>query len=260
MVTRGSWAMSEIANYFDYAATEYSIRADLPEAYRHVWEQLGRPGNWWRGEDRVAIADEVRAARNCQLCAERKSALSPFAVKGQHATRTNLPDPAIDAVHRLCTDPSRLARNWLEELSGKGVSVEQYVELLGIVVAIVSIDGFHRAMGIEPEKLPAPEPGEPSQYRPQSATDGDAWVPMIAARDATDSEADLYDGSKQSGNVIMAMSLVPGAVRLLKDLSAVQYLKMQEVANPSRNGNRKISRAQMELLAGRVSALSDCFY
>ena len=56
------------------------------------------------------------------------------------------------------------------------------------------------------------------------------------------------------------MSLVPDAVRMLKILSAVQYLEMQQVANPAINGGRELSRSQIELLAGRVSSLSDCFY
>ena len=88
---------------FDYASvsTEAStdIRSDMPEAYREVWEMIARPGNWWRGEDRVAIAAETRNALDCELCKERKAALSPFSVKGEHATVTNLPAPAIDAVH-----------------------------------------------------------------------------------------------------------------------------------------------------------------
>ena len=57
-----------------------------------------------------------------------------------------------------------------------------------------------------------------------------------------------------------AMSLVPDSVRMLKMLSAVQYLQMHEVANPAADGGRELSRSQIELLAGRVSSLSDCFY
>ena len=56
------------------------------------------------------------------------------------------------------------------------------------------------------------------------------------------------------------MSLVPDSVRLLTTLASVQYLQPGDVINPSMNGGRKISRAQMELLAGRVSSLSACFY
>ncbi len=247
-------------NHFDYTAVEYDIRPDLPEAYRKVWEKIALPGNWWSGADRVAIAAETRAAQTCELCKERKAALSPFSIEGLHDTSTNLQPIAVDAVHRVVTDVSRLTENWLSECVEQGLSHEQYIELLGIVVAVVSIDAFHRALGIDPELLPEPESGEPSRYRPATAKEGDAWVATIAASVADGDEADLYDGMRQTGNVLLAMSLVPDSVRLLHTLSAVQYLKARDVMNPSRNGGRHISRAQMELLAGRISALSDCFY
>ena len=252
--------MENIAKYFDYAESNYAIRQDLPEAYRDVWQKIAQAGNWWSGAERVAIAAEVRAARDCDLCQRRKAALSPFSVQGDHDSESDLPESAVDSVHRLSTDASRLTERWLKEITAAGLTEEHYVELLGIVVAVISIDGFHRALGILLEPLPTPCAGEPNQYRPESVRHGDAWVPGIPARLALGDEADLYDGSKQSANVITAMSLVPDSVRILKSLSAVQYLKMSDVVNPLKNGNRKISRAQMELLAGRVSALSDCFY
>ena len=247
-------------SYFDYAALDYDIRPDLPQAYREIWEKIAAPGNWWRGADRVAIAAEVRAARNCNLCKERKAALSPYSVKGVHSATTNLPPVAIDAVHRVVTDVSRLTESWLSDCVKQGLSHEQYIELLGIVVAVVSIDAFHRALGLELENLPEPKSGEPDQYRPATALKGDAWVATIAAGAANGDEADLYGDMKQTGNVLMAMSLVPESVRMLNILGSVQYLSPGDVANPSKKGDRKISRSQMELLAGRVSALSDCFY
>lgn len=244
--------------HFDYS--ELNIRNDLPDAYRGVWLKIASAGNWWKGEDRVAIAAEVRAARDCSLCAERLAALSPFSVKGEHQSKTNLPEVAIDAVHRIVTDVSRLTMAWLETCVEQGLSREQYIELLGIVVAVISIDGFHRAIGIDDEILPEPITGDPSYYLPKSIVEGYAWVPIIPANAVNDAEADLYGGQKQTGNVISAMSLVPDSVRLLTTLASVQYLQPGDVINPSMNGGRKISRAQMELLAGRVSSLSACFY
>jgi len=249
-----------LVTHFDYSKLEYDIRSDLPETYRVAWEKIASPGNWWNGEDRVAIAAEVRAARQCELCKSRKQALSPFSVKGSHDVGTHLPEAAIDAVHRLVTDASRLTKSWLADSDSAGLSNEKYIELMGVVVTVISIDAFHRAMGIELESLPEPHSGEPDGYRPATAVDGDAWVARISPGDASGDEADLYDGMKQTGNVISAMSLVPDSVRLLKLVSAVQYLEPQQVVNPSTNGGRKISRPQIELLAGRVSALSDCFY
>jgi hypothetical protein len=64
-------------NYFDYSAFAIEIRKDLPAAYAAYWQQLAKPGNWWTGADRVAIALETRNALTFAFCAERKQVLSP---------------------------------------------------------------------------------------------------------------------------------------------------------------------------------------
>jgi len=57
------------------------------------------------------------------------------------------------------------------------------------------------------------------------------------------------------------MSLVPDAVRWLKELSAAQYLSMDGAEMfDFVNGKGPLSRAQTELIAGRVSAVNECFY
>ena len=243
---------------FDYASAPYAIRDDLPTAHRAVWSLISNPGNWWNGEARVAIAAESRNARQCSLCRERKAALSPSSAKGSHQTTTNLPEVAVEAVHRVTTDPARLTKQWLDASYEAGLTDAQYVELLGIVVAVVSVDAFHRALGLPLEDLPRPEPGEPTGYRPPGAKDSGAWVPTVQPADLTEPEADL-SGGRPTGNVISAMSLVPDSVRMLTTLGAAQYLGDQ-VGDLSSNGDRALSRMQIELLAGRVSALSDCFY
>lgn len=245
---------------FTYSEDPYRIREDIPEAHRLIWRMIAKPGNWWNGEDRVSIIAETRHAVHCELCRERKAALSPNSIKGEHGVVTNLPAPAVDAIHRIVTDASRLTETWLGDLYTKGMTDGKYIELLGIVVAVISIDGFHRAMGMSPEPLPEPVAGEPSGLRPEGLADQGAWIEMISPSEIADSESDLYGGSKQAGNVIAAMSLVPDSVRMLKILSGVHYLDMHDVANPGANGGRSITRPQIELIAGRVSSLSDCFY
>ena len=153
----------------------------------------------------------------------------------------------------------RLSKGWVEGINARGVTDEQYVELLGVVVAAISIDGFHRALGLPLEPLPAPAAGEPSGYRPPGVADSGAWFPTVQPEDAGEQEADLYPGGR-TGNVISAMSLVPDSVRMLLRLSAVQYLPMRSIGTPNDNADRAISRCQIELLAGRISALSNCFY
>jgi hypothetical protein len=56
------------------------IRDDLAEAYARAWERIARPGTWWDGAARAAIAAETRQAPLCALCRPRKETLSPLAV------------------------------------------------------------------------------------------------------------------------------------------------------------------------------------
>jgi hypothetical protein len=55
-----------------------------------------------------------------------------------------------------------------------------------------------------------------------------------------------------------AMSLVPDEVRGLVDLSAAHYLAPTAMMDLS--AGLSLDRAQIELIAGRVSALNECFY
>ena len=247
---------------FEYAQSPFPIRDDMRDAYRRTWEAVATPGAWWTGAERVALAAEIRAAVDCALCRERKAALSPYSVEGTHdrapGAGTQLGEAAVDVVHRIVTDAPRLSKTFIEKLAAEGITDAHYVELLGLVVSVVCIDRFHEALGLPLEPLPAPRPGAPSGYRPASAVPDVGWVPMIPNGKATGAEADLFPG--HGPNVIRALTLVPDAVRRLKDLSAAQYLPMQDVANPSAEPNRAIGRPQIELLASRVSAVNECFY
>ena len=251
---------------FAYSNSPWPIRPDLPEAFRYTWEKLANSGTWLTGEQRLAVANEVRNASGCALCGKRKASLSPFSaspsgVDGDHdGAHGPLSKLQVDVAHRLTTDAPRLTESWLENCVEQGVSREMYVEILSIVVATVAIDAFHRALGFELEVLPASVPGEPSLYRPAAAKEGPAWVPMIDIAEIDDADADIFSGMQRSANVIAAMSLVPDAVRLLRAQSAAMYLEMSDIGNPASNGDRALSRPQIELIAGRVSAINDCFY
>ena len=56
------------------------------------------------------------------------------------------------------------------------------------------------------------------------------------------------------------MSLVPDAVRTLKDLSAVHNTANENARKAGVNCGGALTRSQKELLAGRVSALNQCYY
>ena len=241
-----------------YASAPFEIRENFAESHQRFWDRLARPGAWWDSERRLDIARESRAATTCQLCAQRKAALSPNGVTGAHDRATDLPDSAIEAIHRIRTDPGRLTRSWFDSVVGESLSVEQYVEIVGTLVALTSIDSFCRGVGLELNELPSAQPGDPNGYRPEAAATEESWVPMIPADANLGAEADLWPIGR-TGNVIRAMSLVPDEVRTLGDLGAVHYLPNIDVGNPEARPEH-LDRPQTELIAARVSALNQCFY
>lgn len=245
---------------FRYEESPYPIRSDLVDVNRRTWGRMARAGSWWTGEERVAIAAEVRNARDCALCTERKAALSPNAVQGIHDSDDRLSAAAIDAVHRLTTDHGRTTQDWVLSLKDQGVSDGHYVELLSVVGWVLNIDTLHEGLGLCVEPLPDPVPGEPDHRRPIGLVEGEAWVPMLHPRRSGSAEADLYVGLPQVPYVLRALSLVPDAVRALTDLEGAYYMPVAEVANLSSNGGRSLERRQIELIASRVSAFNECFY
>jgi hypothetical protein len=234
------------------------VRAEFAAAHSRFWDRLAEPGTWWTPAERIAIAREARHAPDCSLCDARAQSLSPNVPVGDHDSITSLAQPAIDAVHRLVNDASRLSAAWLDRTVALGLSLGHYVELIGTVVSLVSIDRFCRGIGVPLHPLPAAGVGAPSQYRPSAEFSDAAWVPMIPADGNDGAEADLWP-SGRTANVIRALSLVPDEVRTLKDLSAAHYLPNDAVADPQARCPH-LDRQQMELIAGRVSALNQCFY
>ncbi len=243
-----------------YASADIPVREDLVREHRHAWARLASPGTWWTGAERVALAAEVRHARSCRLCRERKEALSSYGVPGEHDTITDLPAHVVEAVHRITTDPGRLTEAWVQGLQSEGLSDVHYVELIAVVVTALAIDSVATGIGAELPELPEPKPGEPTCVRPEQAVLEDAWVPMVSRGQDTGPLEGLF-GEGFVPNVVRALSLVPEETRGKKRLSGVQYIPYMDVANPQKgNDVRAISRSQIESVAARVSIFNECFY
>lgn len=241
-----------------YADAGYPIREDFAASHNRYWQRLARAGAWLSGAERVAVAREVRQAQQCSLCRRRKEALSPYTVDGAHETASTLSDVMVEVVHRVTTDPGRLTKAWFDGVMQQGLSAEQYVEIIGTLVCVFSIDEFCRALGLPLHELPEPQPGEPSRYRPSRLVEGEAWVPMLATDNAGGPEADLWHG--RAGNVIRALSLVPDEVRSMLDLLEAHYMSNDKIWDVVSSPKGTLSRIQTEVVAARVSGLNGCFY
>ena len=242
-----------------YASTPFPIRDDLSAAHARAWARIARPGTWWDGAARVAIAAETRNATLCRLCRRRKEALSPLSIEGAHDGLGQLCEIVVEVAHRVRTDPGRLGEPWYREVIARGLTAAQYVEIVSVVAHVVAIDTMARGLGLEALRLPDPKPGSPSHYRPEVAKLSGAWVPWVEPADAGEVEAGIYPSDRPPANIMKAMSLVPTEVRSFFDLVAHQYLPGDVMREFSRE-YRAISHAQIELLAARVSALNRCLY
>ncbi len=245
--------MSDIE--LDYSAAGLEVREDLQSAHRMVLDHFRRPGCWFTGAQRIAIAAEARRALECPLCRERKAAVSPEHVQGEHASAGKLAETLVDVIHRVRTDPGRLSRRWFEAALDSGLSEGEYVEAVGIVALTSGIDTQCRALRVPPFPLPEPLPGSPTGHRPEGLTAEIAWVPLLRPEDATGPEADVYGGAEFVPNIVRALSLVPDHVRALRAWSAAHYVQLTDLTV-----GRAIDRLQIELVAARVSALNECFY
>ena len=234
----------------------------LLAAHERAWKRLARPGTWWTGAERVAIAGATRGALPCARCAWRRQAFSAAMASGGHdGPIGGLSEGVVDLVHRVRTDADRFGFSLFRQYVPGVLSEERFVELVSIAATITAIDTFDTVMGRPLHPLPEPLPGLPSRKRPKGAAYDRAHVPMVApaAIDASDPrEAAMYEG--RAGMYIhRAFSFVPAEVVNFCDLDDQMYLPDRFLRDFGTE-YRTITHAQIEFLAARMSALNRCTY
>jgi hypothetical protein len=208
---------------FDFVAASVEVRSDIRRLFRREWDRLALAGTWWNGRERVDIA---RAARRARF--------------GGQEGPSSLPSAAIEAAGIVGDRPASIRRDWVETVTDE-LGYSPYVEIVGITSRLAAVDSFHVGVGIELEPLPDPEPGEPSHTDEPSARPGAAWVPMVGG-----------------ASITQALSLVDAESVAQEDLHGPLYLTYEGMAEFDYVGG--LSRAQMELVAARTSAINECFY
>ncbi|MEM7275165.1 MAG: hypothetical protein AAF547_18935 [Actinomycetota bacterium] len=211
-----------------------TVTDEIADAIGQACAELAKPGTWWTGAERVAIAARARA-----LFAERAS--PPW-------LRT-LPDPPallgpeiVDIVDRITLDAGSIDRAWATGAI-QSVGEGRYVELVGLVATTVMLDVHAEGVGVAPLPLPDPIHGEPARTLPDGLGHIGAHVRMIHP--------------SPFANVARALSLVPDTNRLFRLVMMPNY---------SANGfeelrwDTPLSRPQVELVASRVAAMNECFY
>ena len=208
---------------FEFVGSAAPVRADIVRLFRREWERLARPGTWWSGPERVAIAARARHARYDEAA----------------------PGPVLGKVAEEVTDtvaarPAAVRRAWVAEVADE-LGYPKYVEIVGVVSRLASVDSFHKGVGADREPLPEPEPGTASHAEEPIARLGPAWVPMVGG-----------------SSITQALSLVDAESIAQEDMHGPMYMTYEGMAELDYVGG--LSRAQMEVVASRTSVVNECFY
>lgn len=235
-----------------YAESAYPVRPDLAAIHAAQLARMGAPGTWGTGAQRVAVA---AAARRAGIAAGLLEAPT-----GGPAADPALPEVVLRVVRQIAVAPKEIDRDFCLKALRDGLSDAEYVEIVGLVARMTDIDIFARGIGVALPPLPAAQPGEPSRERPAVAVTELAWVPTIPnPPEGGELAAELY-GDHPKPYIIRALSLVPEEMLASLELEQVQYLPLDRILAYDHRQHEGLTRAQVELVAGRVSALNDCFY
>ena len=138
----------------------------------------------------------------------------------------------------------------MDQQLASGISDSAYVEIASLVCLIRVVDTFRKGVGLPELAEPDPLPGDPSGYRPPSAADEGAFVPMIPINGLNADTSDLFNPRAFVPNVQRAFSLVPDSTRLANQLMQSHYLDYQSVTQYTDDDHdRLISKSQMELVS-----------
>ena len=224
--------------------TDLTIRPDLIAAQAEAWRHVTAPGGSWSGVQRAAIAQMALAAL------DDPDPIAPW----ESATASGrvvpaaeiLPEAVVDAIYRITRHAATLTDRWYEAQLELGLDPFAYVEMVGVVVAVAAVDGFYRASGLERPPLPSPTAGEPHGRHPEVEPATLNWVPVAAPAD-------------QTAAVVQGLSAAPAEWDNVVVMSAAQYIPVDEMGELAWTRGT-LSRAEIELVAARLSSIRECFF
>lgn len=210
------------------------VSDDVVRSTAEAWSMIAKPGTWWTGPERVAIAARAR-----RLFGER---VTPPWLRQIPGEQPGLTDETVAIVDKITLDAAAVDRAWATS-AVSDIGDGPYVELVAVVATTVMMDMLAEAVGADKTPIPQPENGEPSRQRPDGLGDIGAHVPML----------DPFPAA----NVARALSLVPDANKLFRTVSVPTYSAQ---GFSSLQWDSPLSRPQVELVASRVAAMNECFY
>ncbi len=210
-----------------------AVRVDLRDAHVASLRHVVAPGARYSGHRRRQIAQVA-------IDAALSSSPSPPWVRPYG-------DPALDLGYRLGRHAGTIGEQWYEQLATDGFHPLEWVEVVGVVVAALPPVLFARAIGDPIPELPPAVDGQPhGREATELAPAAYNFVPVAAPADRV-------------ASVVQALSALPDEWANLWQLAQAQYMSDRDMADPLWNRGT-LTRPQMELVAGRLSLLRECFF
>ena len=236
-----------------YADSAYPVRKDIQRVHQDQLSQFGEAGEWGSGAQRLAVASEARKAGIEAGIYEKPD--DPGA-----PVEFELPKVAKEVVHQLAVSPKDFLQVNYDKAIAGGLSDTEFVEMVGIISRMTAIDVFSRGIGVPLRPLPPAKLGEPSRQRPKAAIKEQAFPPTIPNPPEGGPEADELYGGHPKPYIVRGLSLVPSELQMHLEQEQVQYLPMGKILEPQYQHHEGLTRSQAEIVAGRISALNECFF
>jgi hypothetical protein len=152
-------------------------------------------------------------------------------------------------------------REFCKQVQADGVTEGAYVEIVALASRIVNLDVFARGLGVPSRSLATPaEDKTPSCKRPEEATDEGFFTASIPNLPAGGATAKMLYGKIPAANVFRAVTLVPDEGKRVIDLIGQQYFPAAKLMDFRADNGHALSRAQVEIVATKISEHNKCFY
>jgi hypothetical protein len=236
-----------------YADSDYPVGAELDRAHAAQFVNFARAGTWGTADQRLAVIYEARQAGI-------KAGLLEESRDGGVKPTVELPGAIRDVIGTLAVNCPDFDQATYQAACEAGLSDAAFAELVAIVSFVVNLDVFARGIGVPLRPFMEPRTGLPSRTVPAEAVPEMAFVPTIPnVPDGGKFGAELYGGHFKP-YIMRALSIVPDEYRAHVALEQAQYNPLPKVMAYKYSHHEGLSRPQVEIVAGRVSAINDCFY
>jgi len=201
-----------------------SVPTPYEELIHREWGRIASAGTWLTGPQRVAVASQARLAK-----------------AGVDIATQDLSPAAVEAARLISAEAHQIRGPWVESLYERSLTQLEYVEILGVVARLTSIDTFLFGLGQPERALPESLPGEPTRHVVAEAKINGGWAPTVGVAFAPN-----------------ALSAVEAEAAAMMDLHDVMYLSIEQMGVI--DIVRDLQRDQLETMAARTSLINDCFF